>query len=393
MLKKIKVDFSNCMKLEIILVALIVLFTITKQSSLVSLCFSMSFIVLLCYTVYRATTTKFNLNLFLLIILSVVNVVVNALVSSEAILGFDYFKKLLMFSAFMLMLNFAQYDSISPNTHNIVLKLPSAVAAILVCSYFFLGNTDRLAGGITLGFSNPNFTGMWLMHLFIYVFLLTISIKQNRLKKLALGLALVIMAWLIYETKARSCMIGLSIFLLLCIMEKLTDTNFAKKPIVWGTIVLIPIVIVLLYKSLLNANWFISIFAAFVSEGKGLSSRLAVWQPALKAFMDSPILGNYCGISQGTGTSQLHNTHLDVLVSYGIIPFIMFLVALLDVAKKVTMREMTFFNYTAFSGFLSIIVIGTFEAAVVSGAMGLNILTVGLIVLANYDDGEYSVSG
>lgn len=391
MLKRVKFDFSSCMKIEMIFVSLIIFFTLVKQGALISLCFSMSFIVLLCYAVYRATNTRYSLNLVLLIIVAFVNVVVNALTSSEAILGFDYFKKLLMFLAFMLMLDFAQNDDISVDTYNLVLRLPSAMALMLVCSYFFVGNTDRYAGGITLGFSNPNFTGMWLVHLFIYVFLLEISIKHNRFIKITIGLVLVIMAWLIYETKARSCLIGLFLFLLLCVMGKVTNESFSKKPIVWSAVILIPIIVVLLYQSLLNAGWFVNAFAAFVSDGKGLDSRLAVWQPAIKAFMGSPIFGDYCGISQGTGTSQLHNTHLDVLVSYGILPFVLFVVALLKLSRNITRHDMSFFSYTAFSGFLSIIIIGTFEAGVVSGAMGLNILTVGLIVLANYDGKECNV--
>ena len=40
-------------------------------------------------------------------------------------------------------------------------------------------------------------------------------------------------------------------------------------------------------------------------------------------------------------------------------------------------------NYCALCGFISVIVMGSFEAAVVAGAMGMNILTARLIILAN----------
>lgn len=384
--KRINLNFSKCMKWEMFLAASIILFTIAKQGTLVSLCFSMSFIVLLGYSLHRATTTGYSLNLVLLIIVSFVNVTVNALTSSEAILCFGYFKKLLMFVSFMLMLNFAQNDDITRKAYNIIFKLPCVMAIILVCS-FFAGNTTRYAGGITLGFSNPNFTGMWLMHLFVYVFLLAYS-TRNRTKRLALGIALVIMLWLIYETKARSCLIGLFVFFLLYIMGRLTNDNFAKRPVVWGTVNLFPIAFALLYQSLLNAKWFIDTFSFLVSEGKGLNSRASVWTPAMRAFSGSPISGDYCGISQGTGLSQLHNMHLDVLVSYGIVPFILFLVALFELSRRITDHKMSGFNYIAFCGFLAVIIEGTFEAGVVSGAMGLNILTAGLIMLANYESEE-----
>lgn len=389
MIKRMKLDFSNCMKLEISLVALIILFTIVRQSALISVCFSMSFIVLLCYAVYRATNTRYNLNLVLLIIVSSVNVIINALTSPEATFGFDYFKKLLMFLAFMMMLDFAQNDNVTRDTYNVVLRLPSTAALILIGSYFFAGNTGRYAGGITLGFTNPNFAGMWLIHLFIYVVLWTISIKQKRIVKLMLGFVLAIMAWLIYETKARSCLIGLVVFMFFYIAGKLIGADVVKKPIVWRAAILLPIVVVLLYQSLLSAKWFVNLFSAFVSEGKGLDSRLAVWMPAIRAFAISPILGDYCGISHGTGMSQLHNTHLDVLCSYGIISFVLFLQMLFRISSNTTRGKLRFFNYVAFCGFLTVVVVGTFEAAIVSGAMGLNILTAGLVVLANYiDEGE-----
>ena len=49
----------------------------------------------------------------------------------------------------------------------------------------------------------------------------------------------------------------------------------------------------------------------------------------------------------------------------------------------------SFFNYYAVCGYFAIIATGAFEAAVVAGAMGLNLLTAGIVLLANRPvDGE-----
>ena len=108
-----------------------------------------------------------------------------------------------------------------------------------------------------------------------------------------------------------------------------------------------------------------------------------MWDPAIKLLKSNFILGDYSGISNGTGMSQLHNTHLDVICSYGIVPFMLFLSLLNSVCKRVSNQSMEYSNYCALCGFISVIIMGSFEAAVVAGAMGMNILTAGLIILAN----------
>jgi len=119
-----------------------------------------------------------------------------------------------------------------------------------------------------------------------------------------------------------------------------------------------------------------------VSEGKNLTSRVRIWSRALNGFMKHPIFGNYSGLSRGTGQSQMHNTHIDVLASYGIIPFVFFLKILYDRVMQSSRKTTSMYQTAAFSAFCAVVVTGTFEAAMVAGAMGLNLLTVGLLLLA-----------
>ena len=203
---RIKFDFSECAKIEIVLVALIVLFTILRQSTAISICFELSFIALLVYAIKRATIKKFEVQPLLLIAVAVINVLVNGLISSDANLGFDYFKKVIMFSAFVLMLYFSEEDLVSGKAITIVKSIPVACALLLVVSYFFLGNTTRYAGGATLGFSNPNFTGMWLLHLAIYTFLFVIDEEKYFLISFLSSLSL-----LYYIIKYKGCQIFITV--------------------------------------------------------------------------------------------------------------------------------------------------------------------------------------
>lgn len=76
---RLRFDFSECTKIEIILVALIILFTVFGNNTAVSLCFALSFIVLLVYIVKRATIKAFQIYPLLLIAVAVMNVFINGL--------------------------------------------------------------------------------------------------------------------------------------------------------------------------------------------------------------------------------------------------------------------------------------------------------------------------
>lgn len=376
-------NFSACIKLEIVLVACIIFFTVIQQDTLVSVCFALSFIVLLIYTLDRIARKKFNLAVLLLILLAIVNVVLNAGISAEAVLGFNYFKKVIMFAAFILSLYFAQEDEVSESAYKTALLLPCICAVGLVFSYFIAGNTVMYGGGITLGFSNPNFTGMWLLHLLIYMFLFVVSCEYKLWIRVLAAAMLIPIAWLLVQTRARSCLVGLVVFAGLIVLGLIFKPRRILRPVILAVIILFPILVVVVYQSLLEASWFQNLFAFLTYEGKGLDARLRVWNPAILSLKEHVLLGDYCGISDGTGSSQLHNTHLDVVCSYGLIPFLLFLKVLFGEGKKMLSGCTAYFNYFAICGYFAIIATGAFEAAVVAGAMGMNLLTAGLVLLAN----------
>ena len=86
---------------------------------------------------------------------------------------------------------------------------------------------------------------------------------------------------------------------------------------------------------------------------------------------ENPVFGEYYQISAGTGSFQLHNTHIDILASYGVIVFLLvcvFLMRLIHNKNKIYKDKTSFL---CMLGFASTIFLGLGEAAVFSGGLAI----------------------
>ena len=388
---KIKSDFSWCTVIEVLLVLCIIIGTIIQDNILISTCFALSFVVLLAYFFIRIPFTKFNLNTLLIVFSSVICVLLNLFLSEEALLGFDYFKKMFMFFAFCLMFLFASEDSVSNKCRLFISRVTIFSAVILVISYYLDINPVKPGKSITLGFTNPNFTGQWLLHFCIYAFLMFIDKKEKIILRLLGAILLPVLVYLITLTKARSCLVGIVSFGVFCLLFCLFRSKRIRNAIaICG--LSFPLLFSMSYQYLLKQDWFHELFAFFTFKGKELESRLEVWLPAINSIKDSFLIGDYSGISEGTGASQMHNIHLDVISSYGIIVGALFMLLLISKAFQIIKETDSAYQCCAFCGFLAIIISCTFEAAVVAGSMGMNILTALMIVMAKRSPTEAQIT-
>ena len=139
----------------------------------------------------------------------------------------------------------------------------------------------------------------------------------------------------------------------------------------------IPFFYALLYLNVVSNPKFIEIFSFAVSEGKPLNSRDAIWNVSLDFFFKSPIVGAYNNVFNG----QLHNTHIDILVSYGVVSFVLFITFITCILDRIEMKSKDQKLYV--SMFLALLFCGIGEAALYSGCLGLYI-AVGLFLLLSY---------
>ena len=178
---------------EILLAGLVFIFNLLEMSSAVSLSFSVSFVVLVVYLVYRAITSKVDSMLLVLIIISGFNVLLNGGFNIDAVINFDYFKKLIFFWTSIIFFWLASKVTITQQTARIIKSIVFALSAFLLIDYYILGNRVMLGRYLTLNFTNPNFTAMWLLHLelfMVYYFFTTESMVEKVFIIAALSLLL-----------------------------------------------------------------------------------------------------------------------------------------------------------------------------------------------------------
>ncbi len=137
-----------------------------------------------------------------------------------------------------------------------------------------------------------------------------------------------------------------------------------------------PIIFVFLYLKIVDSPFIKETFSFLISEGKNLDSRENMWLFALNNYNKSPIFGAYAQISNDSGLSQMHNSHLDVLCSYGIIPFIILLFYLYLIIIKIDNGNIqnNKENVLSLISFISFIFLGVGEAMLFSGGLGFYIL-------------------
>lgn len=264
-------------------------------------------------------------------------------------------------------------------------RLNLIVAIVLVAVFFLKGKALYVMNGIavrylTFGFTNPNLTAMFLSCIGMteYIEAFQKTKKNVRLLHFFFG---IMMTYFVYETESRNCLLIMLMFIAMLIYTGLKqEVHFGKKTIF--IIVLWPLIFAAIYLYAVDQSWFKEMFSFLVSEGKDIESRESIWKLALQELIRSPIFGAYGEISGGTGEFQLHNTHLDLLVSYGVVTFIMvfrFLYKNLYLFAS-RINEKTFTLY--FNGFIAAYLMGMGEAALFSGGLAIYLFVCGFLILS-----------
>ena len=379
----IKLNYATGLYLEYVLALLIVACTVFHINQGVSYAFTATFVVFLLLVYRYISSRQLPAVLFFLILLAFFNVVVNALLSRQAQIGPAYFRKFVMFCCTVVYFYTAAEMEISEKGKHYIICIALLMGTLMIGSYYLLGNRATIASSITLGFVNPNFAGMWLTHCFFYAVYVIVDAKKWNQKAICILIGMACLV-LIYLTYARSCFMGLSVFLLLLFFGIIFKQKKLSRPVL-AIIVVLPLLFALVYLSAINVKWFKETFSFLVRTGKKLDARNKLWILALRSVTANPIFGNYSGISGGAGISQLHNTHIDVLASYGFAPLVLFIWSLYEVMRKVNNRISSFSQYTALCAFAGVVAIGCLEAAIVAGSTGLYFLTGGFLLLAGHD--------
>ena len=378
-------QFNKYLYFKFILVLLIIVFTILEMEEAVSKCFMLTFLVLLIllFKVLIHFAFPKDEQIDLLLLLSIIMFSFILITRNSDQFTFEYYTKFIMFSNTLVYLFVIAKIPFNEKNVKFIFVVNFVIVYIYILFYFTEPAVYNINEILTFHFSNSNLTGLWLLQSALYMFLSSYYFKKKFIKLLAL-FACGFMIFFIFESETRSCIIALSLFY----MFSLYFTFRKNKKINSFTLIfilLLPLIIVFIYFYLVKSGH-ISIFQFAESEGKPLTSRYKIWQYAFAWIKESPFLGSYYGISIGRGGYHMHNTHLDIIASYGIPIFILTIIYLYRILRKINKLCKTRFQRMSELAFFTIIIMGFGESALFSGSMGMHILSCSFLYLARCDE-------
>lgn len=353
------------------------------EDTLVSLLFAMTFLLVAAFWftgAIRQITWCDGVTLFA-IVLALMNVILNAKITGTA-LSFGYLKKFIMFSFTLLFFQTAYKAEPDEKTVRFLGLVNSFLAVYLIYFYYtepmythWMNN--RVADYVTFRFTNPNLVALFLICLFMGELLQVLKpMKEKRSADyLRRGFHILLacaMLKFIQETKSRNCIL-VAILVIGCFaVLYLRKRNFRIAGWFSVLVALFPMIFLMIYISVIEMPFIQSMFSFMSSKGKELDTRLTVWLPALETYFASPILGSYSQISNSSTLNQLHNSHLEILASYGtvILMLVSYLICRFVWTPNQAARKTETALRLCFSG---IIFLGMGEAAIFSGGLGIYI--------------------
>ena len=370
----------------------IIITQVLNLDSLTELLFLLTFpiTVLLWIRTIWQTVSETDMLVIITVALAVVGVLLNA-AQANADISFRYMKKLIMFVMAILYFQTTYRIRADEEMCGFIRKTVDLLVVFLIAMYFLRGGQMHILNGrrtkyLTFGFSNPNLTGLFLSCLYV--------IKMHRLfekgtwyVKFLNLLQQLLVAWFVVETQSRNCLLVLALYTGMSIWLVFRSSRNLRITKGWAALFAVfPALLVAGYMIMVGNEWVQKTFSFMIGEGKRLDSRVAIWTPALQCLWESPFIGAYYEISNGTGASQMHNSHMDVAASYGIPVLILVCVLLV---KYLHQRGRVYKNrkeYIHILGFACMITLGMGEAAVFSGGLGVYIVAGACLLLAGRKD-------
>ena len=362
--------------------ATIVWCLLNRISSLASAAFTGSFVLLVVWfgkMVLVDGRNRFLAVVFVIVVTSTVCVIVSAMLAEEE-MSMAYFTDHLVFLSTILFLFVIMNIDINPKTCYAILGINVVMAYMYPFAYRFLPQETKFQD-LYLNFSNPNLTGMWLLQAVLYASVAVLLLKPIWIRVLA-AISIPINIWLITKTGARNCLVALIVFGFLCGWAVVKQQPRYSK--FWLLLInLLPIIFVPIYLTyvevVIDRGW----LDFLAGEGKNLDSRVWIWRDRFESLENLWVIGNYV---EKSGNS--HNSHLVLLVSYGVFGLVLGTYFLYSVCAEANQNIRSRKNMYALTAFFAVIFMGLGEGALFAGGVGIFIPACGFLLLAKCDFGE-----
>lgn len=360
-----------------------------NYDSLTSLLFYLTFPLtgLLWLRSVRKTVTGTDVLMLSAVVLAIVSVFLSTALAGGSI-GFSYLKKLIMFIMSLLFLQTVCKIHADQDLVRFVNRIVDLLTVSVIAMFFFKTSemysiNGRITRYLVFNLSNPNFTAQFLLIFFMLEFYRLFTREKWYRKLMHITMA-VFLAFFVFETRSRNAQLVLLAYTMMCvwlIFQRDGRLHLGK----WasGLIAFFPALFAAAYMYLISADWLHRLFSFLVEEGKGLDSRTKVWGRALDYIVQSPLMGSYYQIYRDTGGAQMHNTHLEMAASYGLVVLVLVCVLIAGYIYRSGRKHMTKQGMSYLLGFCGSVMMGMGEAAVFSGGLGIYIFAGAFLLMAN----------
>ena len=366
----------NLLRLDYLLGTAIIFCQVSGRYGLTSLFFFGTFLVtfLLWFCTLAEKVETLDIIAIFIIFTAFINIAINGLMEGASF-SFEYIKKYIMFCCTIIFFAAAIKIEIENKTVVFLECLYVCIGLLLVFMYFLKSREMHLLRGyytkyLTFRFTNPNLTAMFLASMIMFLIGAGFREKRTFWKCLLFLLAAAEVVFL-YQTFSRNSLLAIAVFLFLSLFQFFKRRELKLKSWVLWLITAAPLLFALLYMEIVQSLSFTKMFAFIVSEGKDLDSRTFIWNRALSAFKSSPVIGAYCQSGNGTGLFQMHNSHIDIMTSYGVTVLLLTCVFLYGLMRAIQKKSQSCKQNVALVGFACSIFLGVGEAAVFSGGLGI----------------------
>ena len=330
-------------------------------------------------------------------ILDLVSIVIIALAFISAFitctnLSVNYFINWLIFSFVFLYFSVCLKIRLKSQTVRNIFRINSVVVVLCCLAYIFCFNdvfyvTITGVRYLVFDFYNPN-----CLALFLFCIAITSVLKNSFSKRFHLIKQICIIALfsiLIAQTLSRTVLIAFCFFVVIYIVFRRKQAYYLPQGITFKLVVSIfPLIFAIFYMFFIDKLASNEIFGFFISEGKDIDSRQAVWEYAFELFKKSPFVGSYDALMNSSVASQVHNSHLNVLTSYGVITFVLVIVFLLLIMKDSFKNAKKTHTELSMWAFIICLFLGSGEAILFSGGLSFYLLVGQFLLLSNSSVGN-----
>lgn len=362
---------NNVFSFLLVCVALTTVSAIWQYNTIASLLIAINFIIT---TILTFSVLLKNMDKYLVLLWFGIAVVsfLAVFVSGEKI-TFEYLKLWIMFMSTINLFYWVASIKVTKIMVNNLFLCATAVAFMFVVAFYYgLGyGNSKLPDYLTFGMSNPNITAIYLLNVFLCLVVSLDFTGKKRVKLIRIILGC-FMVYFILKTEARACMLGV----VACLFLKVFGIKKYNKKFNFFMIIL-PLVFAIIYMEIIDMS-IMELFEFAESKGKGLDSRVPIWQKVFKTIKENPFLGNY-----KTG-GNLHNMHLAIMSTYGSFVAVGVIVFLNYIINDIGVKMEEKYQYMGLFAFYAVIVSGCFEATLFTGSQGMYVLSTGLLMVSKY---------